>query len=967
MATATRLVRGLAASAALVALLVGVPTLLALAVGWPLPRAVPVWADVRATFAGDVPLDPDTVWKVLACVVWIAWAQIAVAVAVETAALARGGIASPIRGLAHMQSLTGPLLSAAALLLPSSVGQTGQPGSHATVPTPAMARTLVAHVDAHTAPPPSVPLATAPEAPADAPSTTFDYLVQRRDTLWDLAERYLAPGGSTEEVAAAVGQLYDLNAGRAQPDGNALTDAGLLRPGWVLRMPTTEHQASPAPPAAVTVAPGDSLWEIAEDNLGDGHRYRELYDLNVGDPQPDGRTLNNPSLIHPGWTIELPPTPASPAPPPPAAEAPPPPPAPAEPPAIVEAAPALPPTAPATTAPTIPADTAPPHDAGGPTEAEGDESRVPGALGAAAGLLSAGLLAAVTMRRRRRRAERRPGTELPPLPPETEPIVDAIAEADVDISVAVGDTLRRLATALADRSSVPTPLIGTVDGPHLDLLLDRDDPQPPDGWTPVADGRIWRTQPRAGAGNGTGPGWLPTLVTVGALDVGGMLLNLEAAGTVGLTGDSDAATALALSITVELGVTALADMPGVHVAGDVFALSRLDALPGIHHHADIAAALAAADQETAGIAQALTDTGAATVLELRCRAPEEAWPAAVIIAAADAASADQLHARAASRTGVVAVLVGGECPSGALEVNVSAETATIPALGLSCTPQRLDATNLEAIATLLEAADAPCAPPEAPGPLTLFSDTELDDDGDEAAPKLHVRLLGPITVEGVDLRPQQLALLAYLALHPDVTADAVRDAVWGSRAPTRERFLNTIHELRRAVGTDVLPNSTDGRYRLRRVWCDVYEIDRLVASAAAQPDDATADLRAALELVAGPPLTFESRHRRHFRWIDLGNHASRWERIVGDAAHDLASIALSSDDVDLARWAAERGLTASPASQTLTRDLVSAHLAAGDRNAAEHVVEAYARVLEDMGSDEPVDALMELIEARQAS
>ena len=139
MATATRLVRGLGASAVLAALLVGVPTLLALAVGWPLPRAVPAWADVRATFAGDLPLDPNTVWKVLACVVWIAWAQIAVAVAVETAALARGGIASPIRGLALMQSLTGPLLSAAALLLPNSVGQTGQPGSAATVPTPAMA------------------------------------------------------------------------------------------------------------------------------------------------------------------------------------------------------------------------------------------------------------------------------------------------------------------------------------------------------------------------------------------------------------------------------------------------------------------------------------------------------------------------------------------------------------------------------------------------------------------------------------------------------------------------------------------------------------------------------------------------------------------------------------------------------------------------------------------------------------
>src|SRR3546814_6773880 len=59
----TRLMRGLGAAAVLIALLGGVPAFLASAVGWPLPHSVPAWNDVTATFAGDLPLDANTVWR----------------------------------------------------------------------------------------------------------------------------------------------------------------------------------------------------------------------------------------------------------------------------------------------------------------------------------------------------------------------------------------------------------------------------------------------------------------------------------------------------------------------------------------------------------------------------------------------------------------------------------------------------------------------------------------------------------------------------------------------------------------------------------------------------------------------------------------------------------------------------------------------------------------------------------------
>jgi DNA-binding SARP family transcriptional activator len=257
----------------------------------------------------------------------------------------------------------------------------------------------------------------------------------------------------------------------------------------------------------------------------------------------------------------------------------------------------------------------------------------------------------------------------------------------------------------------------------------------------------------------------------------------------------------------------------------------------------------------------------------------------------------------------------------------------------------------------------------------LFATTDPGDDAgdtgdvgaDTSAAPVRLRIFGPITVEGVDLRPQQLAVLAYLVLHPDATADALQDAVWAGKAPTRERFLNTMHELRRAVGADILPTSTDGRYRVHGVACDAQDFERLRSAAANDGSRLGAGaLRAALEFVAGEPLTYDSRHRRHFSWIDLGNHANRWERIVCDTAHELVTAALEDGDIDLARWAAERGLAASPASELLTRDLVAAHLAAGDRRAAERTADAYARLLEDLGLDEP-HTLFSLLDTRQAS
>ena len=50
----------------------------------------------------------------------------------------------------------------------------------------------------------------------------------------------------------------------------------------------------------------DNLWDIAERSLGDGRAYQQIYDLNAGRVQPDGRSLELARLIQPNWYLIMP-------------------------------------------------------------------------------------------------------------------------------------------------------------------------------------------------------------------------------------------------------------------------------------------------------------------------------------------------------------------------------------------------------------------------------------------------------------------------------------------------------------------------------------------------------------------------------------------------------------------------------------------------------------------------------------
>jgi DNA-binding SARP family transcriptional activator len=548
-------------------------------------------------------------------------------------------------------------------------------------------------------------------------------------------------------------------------------------------------------------------------------------------------------------------------------------------------------------------------------------------------------------------------------------VEEAAVLADGELVAQIAATLAGLATALRQVDRAPWPRLMQVHAGQLEVLLHAPSPNPPTGWRAAADGLIWTselltphdTQPGSNDVRAT-----PALVSFGGLDDGGVLLDVEAEGVIGITGTPDCVDDFARSIAAELATTPFAHIHAVGVVG--MHMPGAEAL-GIKQYESLADAVAEERGGAEGVVAALDQLDSRSSFELRCRYPDEPWTPTILIVAASSAARertalDQLLGMAGGGGRGLGLVIVGDAPPGCLEVQVYADEIALPALGLQFRPQLLTVDVADAVAELLGGASAETIPTPTE-PMTLFETASLHDDG----PQLRVNVLGPIGVEGaaVEIKPQQLALLAYLATHPDASGDALRDALWGGRPPSQERFLNAIHELRRAIGSAHLPPAVDGRYSLHAVTTDAALFETHLALAETNQATVIEAIRTALELVTGPPFSYDSRHRRHFTWVDLGNHSSRLERLIADAAHGLAVTALDTGDSHLAAWAAHKGLLACPANETLVGDVMAAHLLAGDTRAAESVLREYERALDELGIEDPPDALHALLERKRAS
>ncbi|SOC49475.1 DNA-binding transcriptional activator of the SARP family [Blastococcus aggregatus] len=662
-----------------------------------LPLALPSWEQVTDALSG--PDNGALFLGLLVVIGWAAWAVFALSVAVELAAQLRGLPPLRLPGLAGPQQLAG-------LLVAAVVGVGGAP----LLAAPALAGPPVV-AEQPIDEPPSTPSSAHDAEPAEPAANGRTYTVQPRDTLGRIAVRSLGDWTRFEEI-------LELNRGRPQPDGAVLTDPALIRPGWVLVLPSDATPPEEEPTAGeVTVRSGDTLADIAaQHGLGS---WQPIFDLNAGEPIPGGGRFTDPDLIRPGQVLDLPSadsavsdsTPPN-APEPSAEDAPPSPPEGRE--APVPATPS--PTPPASPPRGSPSDE-PAQPAADATDAEADQvpSELAAVLAGSGALLAAGVGATWLAHRRQRLRRRRTGRRLAPVQPTlsaTQTAVTWAADAGTADYATLDRALRSLAVRLSEDpdGQLPDVVAARLDGGRLELRLYAPaDRPPPDPWT-ADDTDLWWSV-RLDQDTGVAPevararlAPYPTLVTIGADGTGRWLLDLERLGAVHVTGPAERREDFARHLVAELAVNSWSDLLTVTPVG--FGEELVDLAPHRIRPVDAAAAPAL---HTAPRDSPERDTD--DVLGGRLRAGAgDGWMPHVIFAPHQqdrddgelAGSAAVLRAR--KRRAAVALVLGVESTQVGDEWLLTLAddgSLLVPALGLSLPAPQLTVQQACDIATLL--------------------------------------------------------------------------------------------------------------------------------------------------------------------------------------------------------------------------------------------------------------------------
>jgi len=463
--------------------------------------------------------------------------------------------------------------------------------------------------------------------------------------------------------------------------------------------------------------------------------------------------------------------------------------------------------------------------------------------------------------------------------------------------VPLASVLASLADAVDGRTVNPTPLTVHLGARLVEVFWDGPPPPPHPPWAATASGWVWEADPGCldPLRRPVRPGW-PALVALGTTPTGSLWLNLGAFRVVALAGDAAAVGAGGRALRAQL--------------------QRADTAGGLDL---VVLAGAAPSTGTLSDVDAVTPERAVSLLwqrrgTRRARQRGATRPLVVAIGAETTGQEARPVLDAARADRGVTCLVQGPAPGADLCLTLGANQVHVPFLGdvpvraawdhVPTPPPAPEADR----ATAAPRAEPPAAPPADPSPA-------------------RVRVLGPVTVEGTSgaLSAKGVELVAYLACHrAGARDDQIQAAVWPERLLTSQSWATRVSVTRRALGRD-----PEGQPRLLRfrahvgrlapsLGCDLDELDDALRSAtAAQPPEVMRRLRAALALVRGQPFAAP----RGYEWAVTEGHIARAERLVVDAAHRLGEVMLGAADPAGARWAAEQGLRASPASELLREDL----------------------------------------------
>ncbi|KOV59970.1 membrane protein [Streptomyces sp. AS58] len=910
-------VKAFLALVALVGLLVGVPFALASQVGWPLPSEAPslAWLEQEITVG--------TFLDILAFVVWLAWAQFTACVLVEVkAALSGVGVPGRVPGAGPSQLLARQLVAAlllvgatAASFTPglSQLGQSLEGNRSGTVAaaqqTPglfAQQQEQAAHTAAALAEQASNVAAQADDGSAAERGDTKYYRIQppegrHHDSLWEVAERHLGDGRRYKEI-------FELNKDRVQPDGSRLSEASLIRPGWIMEMPgdAVGGELVELPDEAPDVSP-DVQQQINE-YAGTGDRAQGGGQQGGGQQDAGSSHVSVPEQ-------------------PPAADR------------------------PATH------QERPEQHAAAPAAESGRSFGLPEAL-LGAPLLAAGLLGALGHRRRQALWQSaigavggRRGMEPPTPTGDALDVQDALLVGADPEGVRLLDlSLRGLAASLAAESRpLPTVYAAWLSNGDLHLQLAQPAGKPPAPWQLGQDQTFWllaRSDAERYEDVDTAAPY-PGLVSLGTMDDSRLLLNLEAVpGIVSLSGREADRAAVFASVAAELATNGWSDRMTITLVGfgedlTPLAPNRLRHLDGID---DLIEAMEAETRQRRG---ALGAAGHDSVLTGRTGPAQHTRWAPHLVLLATEPSADEAVRLAelaadAGRLGI-GYLVGtdsAELPGAAWEMEITAAGKLVaPLLGLELDAQSLPPAQQRAVVELFVDAD-PERGPDGSGTAPPF----LVDVSEQGRPAVYARLVGSYEIIGLETPDGERSALLHEALallllhregvHPRVLASAL----WprGVTDDVREALLERLRDW---LGADPDGSSrlrTDATGRLMLAKSVVSDLDVLRSLYHEATQGKGVDNRAvrgrlltdALVLVRGPLLA--DRPEDRYRWLTHEIIDAQLPLLVADIGLALSAFHLEKDRAEKAIEALDASLRTAPADERLWHELLRATHSTGD-------------------------------------
>jgi DNA-binding SARP family transcriptional activator len=461
----------------------------------------------------------------------------------------------------------------------------------------------------------------------------------------------------------------------------------------------------------------------------------------------------------------------------------------------------------------------------------------------------------------------------------------------------------------------------------------------------------------------------PGLVTLGRGPQGLLLVDVEQAGSVALTG-GDADDVLR-AMAIELATSSWSEQVNVVLVGmERVSHNRhssdptLDVLDRVREAADLVEVLPELRHVTTERALMLDAVGLDRTSDARLAMSGDGWDLTVVFCSSRAVAANrkaitELVSLAGDGAHGLATVCAGNIADAHWLLEAGNGPVTFRLAGVpdaTVWPQTLNDDAGEQIAKIVDVAmqldGVDMMTPPYDEIETRPTSSDLVDDDQPAA--IEILVLGPVEVVGAArpfTRAWSLELVVYLAMHPGgATSDQWATHLWPNRQMAQASLHSTASAARRALGStatgeDHLPRS-HGRLALGPgVATDWDRFCRL--SASLEP----AAWKRALELIRGEP--FEG--LRSTDWAVFSHVQANIESLVVDVSVRRAEFCMEEGDPAGAEWSTRQGLLVSPYDERLYRILMRAADLAGNPAGVEAVM---AELLQLVGGEvEPYDSV----------